>query len=770
MDKTSILNIVTFNANGLGNHEKRKDVFEYLRNKRYDIILLQETHFVSTSENFIRSCWGYDCFVVGEHTNKGGVAILINNTFEYKILNCVKSNNNCYIILDIELCGKRISLVNVYGPSDRDNLDFFDTLFEEIKNFGNDDIIIGGDWNVILNPTLDTRNYVGSVNKPRSRKKILDTMSELDLLDVFRHVYPNKQSYTWRRFNSIQQGRLDYFLLSESLLSLVRGTDIVSGYRSDHRIVTLSIKKNIVQERSRSYWKFNNSLLHDKNYVDLVKQCILDVKKQYALPIYNLDNLNEICNDSIQFIIDDQLFFEILLLEIRGKTISFASYKKKTEILEEKSLIEEIEFLESKHDLDEPNRVKLEEKKSKLEILRHKKLQGMMIRSRFNWIDKGEKPSKYFCNLEKRNFVSKQMSCLETDDGNVIFDNKKIIEETKNFFEKLYSRKDVDHVNLNNVIQNDNKLNDREKESIEGPISYQEAHAVLRNMKNDKSPGSDGYTVEFFKFFFLDIGQFLVRSMNHAFSIGTLSVTQRQGVITCIPKEGKDRRFIKNWRPISLLNVSYKIVSACIADRIKSFLPKLIHSDQKGFMSGRFIGENVRLLYDLLAYTEKEQKPGLLMLVDFEKAFDSISWVFIDTVLKYLNFGPCIQKWIQVFYSNISSCINVNGLYSSYFPIGRGVRQGDPLSPYLYLLCAEILSIMIRENDTIKGIDINNQEFLLSQFADDTALSLDGSEESFNEAVRVLTSFALVSGLKINFEKNSSYMDWFMSKLQCTLS
>ena len=763
----SFFRIASFNANGLGNHIKRKDVFDYLRCKSFDIILLQETHLKYSSENFVRSCWGYECLIAGNDSNKGGVAILFNNTFDYKIHNCIRGNENCHLILDIELCGKRLTLVNVYGPSDRDNADFFNALFDQINNIGNDNIIIGGDWNVILNPSLDTRHYAGNINKPRSRRSILDAMIELDLTDIFRYLYPDKKCYSWRRFNTTQQGRLDYFLVSESMLQSINGSDIMPGYRSDHSIVTVCLKRDKVNERCRSYWKFNNSLLYDKKYIELVKKSILETKKQYAVPLYNFDNLCSVSNEDIHFLINDQLFFETLLLEIRGKTISYACHKKKTENLEEKNLLSEIERLELLNVLDEDSKKSLDENRTKLEILRNKKLQGMIIRSRMQWIDQGEKPSRYFCSLEKRNFVSKQMICLEKENGELVFETNEIIDETKNFYNNLYSKKDINNVNLNDILQAPVKLNDQEKDSLEGLISFQEAHTALKGMKSNKSPGSDGFSVEFFKFFFVDIGHFLVRSVNHGFIVGNLSVTQKQGIITCIPKDGKDKRFIKNWRPISLLNVAYKITSACIANRIKTMLPKLIHNDQKGFMSGRYIGENIRLVYDIISYTEQEQMPGLLLLVDFEKAFDSLSWDFIGKVLEFLNFGSDIRRWIKVFYTDICSCISLNGSYSTWFNICRGVRQGDPLSPYLYLLCAEILSTMLRENARIKGINIDNQDILLSQFADDTALCLDGSEESFNESVRVLTMFAEMSGLKINFQKTQ--VVWLGSQKNCNI-
>ena len=391
----------------------------------------------------------------------------------------------------------------------------------------------------------------------------------------------------------------------------------------------------------------------------------------------------------------------------------------------------------------------------------------MIIRSRQEWIHKGEKPTNYFCNLENRNYTSKQMTFLEKNDNTLIFDNESIVKETKNFYQDLYSNKEVDNVNLNDLAISPNKLNNLEKERLEGKITYQEAQLALKDMKNNKSPGSDGFSAEFLKFFFINIGHFLVRSLNYGFDTGSLSITQRQGIITCIPKENKDKRFLKNWRPISLLNVTYKIASSCIANRMKSCLDRIISNDQKGFMAGRYLGENIRMIYDIISHTEREKLPGLLLLVDFEKAFDSISWVFISKVLDFLNFGPIFRKWIDVFYSEICSCVSVNGTYSCWFDIERGVRQGDPLSPYLYLICAEVLSCMLRESEQVKGININNVEFLLSQFADDTAICLDGSEESFNETIQILSRFAQMSGLKINFEKTVA--TWIGSRKNCNI-
>ena len=199
------------------------------------------------------------------------------------------------------------------------------------------------------------------------------------------------------------------------------------------------------------------------------------------------------------------------------------------------------------------------------------------------------------------------------------------------------------------IGDNEAKLSENDSKLLEGEITYQELSSALKNMKNSKRLGSDGFTAEFFKFFWKDLGIFILNSINYAYKNDSPSVTQKQGVIKCLPKPNKNKHFLKNWRPISLLNVVYKMMSSVIANRLKSVLDKVISIDQKGFISGRFIGENIRLIYDILFESKQQNIPGLLVSIDFQQAFDSISWKFIDKTLDYFNFGPSIKKWIKLF-------------------------------------------------------------------------------------------------------------------------
>lgn len=135
-------------------------------------------------------------------------------------------------------------------------------------------------------------------------------------------------------------------------------------------------------------------------------------------------------------------------------------------------------------------------------------------------------------------------------------------------------------------------------------------------------------------------------------------------------------------------------------------LSSLIHENQKGFLKGRYIGENSRLLYDVIHYCNENKVPGLVLLIDFEKAFDSVSWSFMFKVLHFFHFGEIFIKWVKILFSKASLCVIQNGFFSDFFEIGRGCRQGDPISPYLFILCAEIMGILIRNNLNIKGIVI----------------------------------------------------------------
>ena len=163
-------------------------------------------------------------------------------------------------------------------------------------------------------------------------------------------------------------------------------------------------------------------------------------------------------------------------------------------------------------------------------------------------------------------------------------------------------------------------------------------------------------------------------------------------------------------------------------------------------------------------YTKTNNLPGLFIFIDFEKAFDSLEWTFLQKCLDLFGFGPNFMRWINVFYRNIQSCTINNGLCSHFFNIERGVRQGDPLSPYLFVIAVEILAIAIRTQENIKGIEIDGMETKLLQFADDTTAILSDLN-SATALFKILDDFEKVSGLKLNVAKTEAM--WIGSNNNC---
>ena len=141
----------------------------------------------------------------------------------------------------------------------------------------------------------------------------------------------------------------------------------------------------------------------------------------------------------------------------------------------------------------------------------------------------------------------------------------------------------------------------------------------------------------------------MVESFNFAKVKKQMSIEQRRGIIVLIPKKKKDPLYLDNWRPLSLLNVDYKIATKAIARRLEKVLPEIINEDQTGYVKGRFIGENIRLINDVMFHTLKANKPGIAIFLDFRKAFDTIEWEFLFKALKTFNFGSDFISWVKTF-------------------------------------------------------------------------------------------------------------------------
>ena len=219
-----------------------------------------------------------------------------------------------------------------------------------------------------------------------------------------------------------------------------------------------------------------------------------------------------------------------------------------------------------------------------------------------------------------------------------------------------------------------------------------------------------------------------------------------------LPKEELPLIELKNWPPITLLNVDYKIASKAIARRIEPTLPHLIHADQTGFIKGRYIGENIRLINDLMEQTNATKIPGILLALDFRNAFDTLEWTLIQYVLQKFNFGEGIRRWVEIFYNDVENTIL---LLPTGLNLPEELGKVVPFLPLLFVLSAEVLANKIRQSHLIKGVSLVGNEIKLSQFDDDTNL-VCSDLLSVEKALQILDDFGDISGLRLNKEKTQA--------------
>ena len=252
------------NCRGIQNTSKCRDVLDYLQSTDSNIICLQDTHLIPEQERAIKSFWENEFILHGTKTNARGVAIFFNRHFEYKILNAHKDNIGNMLTLDLLIHNEfTIRLINTYAPN-QDQPDFFDTIQELIDSNTLDYLIICGDMNLALDQQLDCYNYQ-HINNPKSRTKVLKLLNQYNMVDVYRHLFPNKKTYTWKRQNPTKKARLDYFLVTNQLLDSILESEITSGYRTDHSMIKLKLQLN----------KFEEALEHGNSTVACTKILII---------------------------------------------------------------------------------------------------------------------------------------------------------------------------------------------------------------------------------------------------------------------------------------------------------------------------------------------------------------------------------------------------------------------------------------------------------------------------------------------------------------
>ena len=289
--------------------------------------------------------------------------------------------------------------------------------------------------------------------------------------------------------------------------------------------------------------------------------------------------------------------------------------------------------------------------------------------------------------------------------------------------------------------------------NLDKPITADEIQNALDKLNKDKTPGSDGLPQEFLSFFWDDLKDLYQKVLDEIFTDEELTVSQQKGIIKISYKKN-GRQFLKNYRPITLLNTDLKIIAKVLAIRLSKILNNIIHETQK-CVPGRKITENIHLMQDLIDSILQDNSEAAIIFLDQEKAFDRISHKFLFKTLQKFGFGDNFIRWIKIIYKNVTSTVKVNGFLTDKINIKRGLRQGCPLSALLYVLCSEVLSINIRKNENIKGIIYESQEHKDSMYADDMSVVVT-TENSIYCLFELLNKYEAATNSKINKDKTKA--------------
>ena len=359
--------------------------------------------------------------------------------------------------------------------------------------------------------------------------------------------------------------------------------------------------------------------------------------------------------------------------------------------------------------------------KAELNSFEEKEVKSTMFRCKCNYAQHGEVSSKYFFNLEKRNYVSKTMYVVRKEDGSLTKDYREILDAQHDFYSKLYTKDDTVRFTVSNELNI--RISPEQKLLTEAPITKEELFDAVMTLRAGATPGCDGLTVSFYRKFWKQMVDFLYDGYDVALQNGKLNRSARRGVINLIPKKNSDER-LKSWRAITILNNDYKIYAKLVANRLEISANDLIGNQQNGFVKGRSLTFNVLRTMEVLSYMNKKKLIGILAIIDFEKCFDRISHEAIRGVFQYFGFGEYLVNLVMILFKDMMFCNLNNGFTSNFSFKTRGINQGCNASPLIYTYTGEILNHLVKRHSGIKGVPFDLMDNVLSQFADDTAAYL----------------------------------------------
>ena len=717
----------------MGNPLNNNLLFDLIEKSDCDICFIQETQI--SSDVTIKSVsrrWLGRSFWAPAIGRQGGVVTLISPKDE--IVSWKKDSFGRIISILIRIDGVDFNLVNIYAPT---NLTDRKLFFESLHDFfiPASAFVIGGDFNSYENALDKFGGHVVISNECKSLR------SNFILVDAWRKLHPHAREFTWFNHDYSIASRLDKFFVSKDLFSPTCQCEISPCPLSDHDFVSFDFQISDAVRRGPGVWKFNNSLLEDKNFCELIRNLIQSHISYFAA------------------FASPQDWWEFLKISIKEESISFSRKKRRQLCRDRVFWTNKLISLRQRLVGGDSSAVdSILDVESRLKSIYIRETEGILIRSRAEWLEEGELPTRYFFRLQSSRAQKCFMASIYDSSGVEVFSREEIERAHFDFYSSLFSEEPVDLSFQNDLLSSLSRhLSSHQASLCEGAVTIDEISFAVKNMNTNKSPGPDGLTAEFYRKFWNLLSPYLVWVYNACFEAGEMCDSMKTSNTRVTFKKG-DRKSLENWRPISLLNVDYKICSKAISVRLSKVLEFIVDPDQTCSVAGRKISSNLHILRDILDYIDRTDETGILVSLDQEKAFDRVNRSFLQNLLIHLGFGPSFCRWINTFYKGANMRVIVNEWLTEPIPLARGVRQGDSLSPMLYVLCVESLACKIRSCSEIEGFLLpgaKGVQYKVGVYADDTT-SLVKSVRSLWALFNVIQIYERGSGAKLNVSKTEA--------------
>ena len=513
--------------NGLGDDRKRRKIFNYMKKHTSGkaIAFLQETHSVQNVEKLFEYQWrGKLLFSHGTSSSRG-VCICFRYDLDYKAFEVINDKDGRYIIARMEIQGQPYVLINYYAPnSETGQVKIFKDIFKQLTDM---DItpdykyICAGDWNLIFDASMDSFGEK-AVLKRKATFQIKTIMSNFELVDIWRVRNPTLRQFTWGRKTPLQIGRLDFFLISNDLQFGVKSYEVLCPSSSDHSPFKLKLQIDSADYRGRGYWKFSCPLLETNQYV-------CDMKNKISELISTFKDFD-----------DPRVNWGYLKFKMREVSRNTAMHLSKSRKEAREKLEAKVKNFEKNYSLSADDLADYEEAKVELEKIYDRITDGIILRSKAQSYEEGEKASKYFLTLDKNRKAKTCITRLNSELNGQIYDPQIIMSEIEAFYSKLYKKTSVKREeeclqylsNLSTPV-----LTEDEKSLCKGKLTLNVCWEALNSMKNGKSPRNDGFTKEFYVSFFGELVPLFLKTFNYSFEKGELSASQKQAVITLIQKK-----------------------------------------------------------------------------------------------------------------------------------------------------------------------------------------------------------------------------------------